>query len=116
MDRLGIYLSFSLYFVVAAIFEFACVLLMKRYSEHMANDIKSKAKEEAISQFFNIGNNILNRAKVTDDQLVNQRLFLMTKRTRRIQCFDISPTKIDIAAFFVFLVGYMLFNIAYWCL
>ena len=114
MDKLGIFLSVSLYFVVATLIEFALVLLIKIYNEKSyrkrvcKNRLKPLVIHESLDQF-----DIEKWSRTVSSQNIMDLNKPEQDRRKKVS-LDISIPKIDTHASFIFISGYILFNIIYW--
>ena len=112
MDKLGIYLSVSLYFVVGTLVEFALVLFLKIYYEQRKSKAKSMNQLNSIEPDDTLDELDFKRwKKMTSHK--NNELKKQDEKTKRI-LNEIPLIKIDTYASFIFISGYLLFNIIYW--
>ena len=114
MDRLGIFLSVSLYFVVGTLVEFALVLFLKIYYDQRKSKIRNMNKLNSIKSDDTLDELDFNKWKKKTSRNENESKKLDEKKKRILN--EIPLIKIDTYASFVFISGYMLFNIIYWSL
>ena len=144
MDKLGLYLLVSLFFVVSTMIEFAIVLLVKRHSESRVstkghdtqyerkvgyekgrNPKRNMSKSDGIKGNTTIQESSFNlnlvRLPLVDAFFDSGERFKHTDNLDDIQqdnsfkCFKLSSNAIDIAASLLFPTLYGIFNIIYWC-
>ena len=117
MDKLGVYLSVSLYFVVATLIEFALVLFLKVYSEQRNKKNGSNNKLRPFCSLESIDKFVLAKRtkKASQNETGLKSKELENKKIRNVS-LEASLIKIDTYASFIFFTGYILFNFIYWCL
>ena len=111
MTALGWYLSFSLFFVVAAMVEFAVVMILKhKMAVPHANDKKNAAKKQnrvnviAVKDMLDPINNILQQIDKSDPIMVHPSELHDNLSTNN---------KIDNVSFVLFPTTFIVFNIIY---
>ena len=128
MMNLDVYMATSLFFVLAAMFELALVLLVNRISNKkemvMEGRISTGDRVDAI-----ISNDIYH-ANDDDDSGINRttgtifdpwklRAYIMStlRLARLVDAFGKlrTTTKIDLLAFATFCTGFLVFNVIYYC-
>ena len=114
MDRLGIFLSVSLYFVVGTLVEFALVLFLKIYYDQRKSKIRNMNKLNSIKSDDTLDELDFNKWKKKTSRNENESKKLDEKKKRILN--EIPLIKIDTYASFVFISGYLLFNVIYWSL
>ena len=114
MDKLGIYLSVSLYFVVGTLVEFALVLFLKIYYEQRKSKIRNMNPLNSIEPDDTLDELDFNKWKKKTSRNDNESKKLDEKKMQILN--EIPLIKIDTYASFVFISGYMLFNVIYWSL
>ena len=114
MDKLGIYLSVSLYFVVGTLVEFALVLFLKIYYEQKKSKIKNLKQLNSIEPDDTLNELDFEKwkKKTSHNDIESKKL----DREKKLICSEIPLIKIDTYASFIFISGYILFNIIYWSL
>ena len=118
LNNLGAYLLVSLFFVVAAMLEFALVLLVQRKldatrnsfaNEHMKTTLtKRKHKTSNTSTFDDTTSGWEDLRK--DGNLHNKQ----TEKVPRLACLQLSTDNIDMMACVLFITLYVLYNLFYW--
>ena len=109
VDKLGVYLLFSLFFVVATMLEFAIVLLLKRnpkipkMSQLMTNFYAMLGMDKTSEFHRNKGTKIQDLEDRNDN--IGRR-----KDLNALAAYIL----IDLIASFLFPISYLLFNIIYW--
>ena len=114
MDKLGIFLSVSLYFVVATLIEFAFVLLIKIYNEKSYRKRVCKNRLQPLG--FHESSDEIDIEKWSK-MVSTQNIMDLNKPkqdNRKKVSLDLSIPKIDKYASFIFISGYIFFNIIYW--
>ena len=108
MNALGVYILVSLFFVIATMFEFAIVLLIKRRRPH---------KFQTIKKLIRGSNNWSPTTEVFKTKSHEFNLDLDTKEDEIKSNYDSRfkdiTEKIDFVALMSFIIGYSLFNIIY---
>ena len=128
MDKLGMYLLVSLFFVVASMIEFAIALLVKRNSREQTVELE-KNKNKILTQNMSLKRS-LSQMRIgfppTTDSFSKSRTGLRMNKSseclelygkrRNAKFFTSSYNILDIAASILFPIFYALFNIVYWWL
>ena len=116
MTALGIYLLSSLVFTVAALLEFAVVIVADRLNTSQKQHVPSKVGIQCTNYFDNQSlrkRNIAGR-KPNWFEMGNNGLGEGTHDKTNAGQPYFSVDKIDAAAFWSYLIIYILFNIVYW--
>ena len=114
MDKLGIYLSVSLYFVVGTLVEFALVLFLKIYYEQRKSKIRDMNQLNSIEPDDTLDELDFSKWKKKTSHNDNESKKLDEKKKTIFK--EIPLIKIDTYASFIFISGYLLFNVIYWSL
>lgn len=121
MDKLGIFLSVSLYFVVATLVEFALVLFVKIYNEQKKEQVRCEKQLLPLDCTESLNDIALDKWKkkalptgmgiaIPKDKEQNNS----ENREENKVLLEISLFKIDKYASFIFISSYLLFNLIYW--
>ena len=121
MDKLGIFLSVSLYFVVATLIEFALVLFVKIHNEQNKDKIKCEKELLPLDYTESLNDIALDKWKkkalptgmglaIPKDKEQNKS----ENKEEKKELLEISLFKIDKYASFIFISSYLLFNLIYW--
>ena len=112
LNALGVYLLVSLFFVVAAMIEFAVALVLQRMWHHKENPNPTNIERTPMPQkWLAKGNNI---ASNWIDEQGNEKLTLGMQTAKKRTGLNFSTNKIDIAAFVISFMLYIFFNCVYW--
>ena len=121
LNALGKYLLVSMIFVVAAMIEFAIVVMVNRMSSPKSN-ISSESKIDTISKKLFCGGRLKDQKQVGDDGKVPKENFKIEtyknieqkESKKNWMFFKSSVNAIDITAFLMFFSFYFVFNVQYW--
>lgn len=117
MDKLGIYLSVSLYFVVAALVEFAVVLSLTTYYQNKINRIASDVEEIADrSKSEAIETSIWSKISMNENETAHRISKIKPNKTSKATLLESYHTKIDKQAPIFFSFSFLMFNFIYWCI
>ena len=112
LNALGKYLLVSLFFVVAAMIEFAVILLLKRTKQEKEDDKSTIIKRNSGPL------QVVTKASDAPSwmSMQSRRRFIprMQIIKKKWMDFNFSTNKIDIFAFIICLSFYFIFNCAYW--
>ena len=113
MNALGIYLIFSLFFVLATMVEFAVVLVLERYypkddnkeCQKWHDKTKSRRRKARKSFWSRTKGSLMNFQDAENISIANK------KKSKRMLCS--LTEKMDLFALFIFMFIYFLFNCVY---
>ena len=117
LNALGSYLLGSLCFVVGALIEFALVVLINRVGSTGSKDEKNRLETHRVynsaqKRAWSPEGILFNRKPITTNPCVENKPM---NKPRKLRIFTLpSINGIDLAAFFVYLLLYLLFNCVYW--
>lgn len=115
MDKLGVFLSVSLYFVVATLIEFALVLLIKNYNEQNYSKRECQRNQSQKNRLKPTIHRSLDDFNIENwSKTVSSQNIMDLKKQKKRALLALSIPKIDTYASFIFISGYMFFNLIYW--
>ena len=111
IDKLGLYLLVSLFFIVATMLEFVIALLVKRRAEHRVSPIDKPPKRYLGIQMKRA---LFNSVFAPTEQLEESMEKNDCRKVEHPTNINTNSNKIDFTSALLFPTAYAIFNIIYW--